>query len=43
MIRKAFKSVEPVEDALSGALMNAGPILVELLATSADDEDAAGE
>jgi O-antigen/teichoic acid export membrane protein len=28
--------------ALSMLLMNAGPILVELLATSADDEDAAG-
>jgi len=27
VIRKAFKSIEPVEDALSGALMNAGPII----------------
>ena len=26
-LRKAFKSIEPVEDALSGALMNAGPII----------------
>jgi opine dehydrogenase len=26
-IRKAFKSIEVVEDALSGALMNAGPII----------------
>ena len=27
VIRKAFKSIEPVEDALSGALMNAGPVI----------------
>ena len=27
VIRKAFPSIEPVEDALSGALMNAGPII----------------
>src|SRR5687768_5213089 len=27
VIRKAFKSIEPVEDALSGALLNAGPII----------------
>jgi len=27
VVRKAFKSIEPVEDALSGALMNAGPII----------------
>ena len=27
VIRKAFKSIEPVEDALSAALMNAGPII----------------
>ena len=26
-LRKAFKSIEPLEDALSGALMNAGPII----------------
>ena len=26
-IRKAFNSIEPLEDALSGALMNAGPII----------------
>ena len=27
ILKKAFPSVEPVEDALSGALMNAGPII----------------
>ena len=27
VIRKAFKSIEPVEDALSAALMNAGPVI----------------
>jgi opine dehydrogenase len=27
VIKKAFKSIEPIEDALSGALMNAGPII----------------
>jgi opine dehydrogenase len=27
VIRKAFPSIEPVEDALSGALMNAGPVI----------------
>jgi opine dehydrogenase len=27
VIRKAFPSIEPLEDALSGALMNAGPII----------------
>ncbi|MGH8692411.1 MAG: NAD/NADP octopine/nopaline dehydrogenase family protein [Burkholderiales bacterium] len=27
IIKKAFPSIEPVEDALSGALMNAGPII----------------
>ena len=27
VIRKAFHSIEPVEDALSGALMNAGPVI----------------
>lgn len=27
VLKKAFKSVEPVEDALSAALMNAGPII----------------
>jgi opine dehydrogenase len=27
VIRKAFPSIEPAEDALSGALMNAGPII----------------
>ncbi|HEX6690466.1 MAG TPA: NAD/NADP octopine/nopaline dehydrogenase family protein [Burkholderiales bacterium] len=27
VLRKVFKSIEPVEDALSGALMNAGPII----------------
>ena len=27
LLKKAFPSVEPVEDALSGALMNAGPII----------------
>jgi opine dehydrogenase len=26
-LRKAFKSIEPVEDALSAALMNAGPVI----------------
>lgn len=27
LLKKAFPSVEPIEDALSGALMNAGPII----------------
>jgi len=27
IIRQAYPSVEPIEDALSGALMNAGPII----------------
>jgi opine dehydrogenase len=27
VLRKVFKSIEPVDDALSGALMNAGPII----------------
>lgn len=27
MLREAYPSVEPIEDALSGALMNAGPII----------------
>ncbi len=27
VLRKAFKSIEPVEDALSAALMNAGPVI----------------
>jgi opine dehydrogenase len=27
LLKKAFPSVEPVEDALSGALMNAGPVI----------------
>jgi opine dehydrogenase len=27
VLRKVFKSIEPVEDALSGALMNAGPVI----------------